>query len=177
MPICQGVKVWHIDFATPSGKRIGCSAQTTGRKTAQELHDKLKAESWRQEQLGEKPTRTWDEAAVQWLKEQAHKATLRDDAQHIAYFRVGAAGQGADVPDVPGTEAKDPMDYPRGSEEATETLAETLRRDYLFHLRDGAADVQHPETGVVATRYTTTLCLDSCRSSESAPNHRRAAQR
>lgn len=86
MPINQRGKMWHIDFATPTGQRVRRSAQTTDRKAAEELHDKLKAESWRQEVLGEKPSRTWDEAAIRWLKEQAHKASIRDDAQHIRYL-------------------------------------------------------------------------------------------
>lgn len=41
----------------------------------QELHDRLKAEVWRLEKIGDKPRRMWQEAVVRWLKEQAHKAT------------------------------------------------------------------------------------------------------
>jgi integrase len=74
---------WWIDIATPSGERVRRSCNTANRKAAQEFHDKIKAELWRQAKLGEKPRRTWDEAAVRWLKENHHKASLRDDAQKI----------------------------------------------------------------------------------------------
>ncbi|MGH8560796.1 MAG: tyrosine-type recombinase/integrase [Nevskiales bacterium] len=55
------------------------SAQTADRKAAQELYDRLKAERWRVDRLGEKPKYTWDDAVVQWFKEKDHKATLDKD--------------------------------------------------------------------------------------------------
>lgn len=36
------------------------------------MHDKLKAESWRIDQLDEQPRRTWDEAAEKWLAEKGN---------------------------------------------------------------------------------------------------------
>lgn len=86
MPIYQRGKSWYIDVTTPSGKRIRCSARTTDRQQAQELHDRLKAESWREDKLGDRRTYYWEEAAVRWLKEQAHKASLHDDAAKIRKF-------------------------------------------------------------------------------------------
>jgi hypothetical protein len=62
----------------PSGERIRRSAATEEKAQAQELHDKLKAESWRIAKLGDKPRRTWDEAAYKWLMEsQLKKVTPR----------------------------------------------------------------------------------------------------
>ena len=71
--------VWWIDFATPSGERVRRSTQTGKRAEAQELHDQLKGEVWRRERLGARPKRIWQDAAVRWLREQAHKASIDGD--------------------------------------------------------------------------------------------------
>ena len=76
-------QTWWLDIATPGGNRFRRSAETTDRKAAQELHDKLKADLWRQAKLGDKPKYTWEDAALRWLNEQAHKASIRDDAKKI----------------------------------------------------------------------------------------------
>ncbi len=46
--------VWWIDFACPGGQRVRRSTGTAHKALAQELHDKLRAESWRIAKLGEK---------------------------------------------------------------------------------------------------------------------------
>lgn len=61
--------VWYIDIKTESGKRIRRSTRTKNQKFAEEYHDKLKHELWRQERLGEKPKFLWDDAALRWLEE------------------------------------------------------------------------------------------------------------
>jgi len=86
MPIYQRGEVWYVDVTTPSGKRVRGSARTTDRQEAQELHDRLKSDSWREDKLGERRAYRWEEAAVRWLKEQAHKASLSDDAAKIKRF-------------------------------------------------------------------------------------------
>lgn len=80
-------KVWWIDFTTPSGERIRCTARTGDKTQAQELHDKLKADAWRVCTLGEKPKRTWDEAAYKWLIESQHKATHEEDKAKIRWLQ------------------------------------------------------------------------------------------
>lgn len=70
---------WWIRFTTPDGRRVRESSGTADRQAAEELHDRLKAESWRIARLGEKPQYTWEEAVVQWLKEKSHKASLQKD--------------------------------------------------------------------------------------------------
>ena len=77
---------WWIDFTSPSGERIRTSARTGDRHQAQELHDKLKAEAWRVAKLGEKPPRTWDQAALKWLEETAHKATHEEDKAKLRWL-------------------------------------------------------------------------------------------
>ena len=56
------------------------------RKEAQELHDKLKSEVWRIQRLGDRPKRVWQEAAIRWLREQSHKASIRDDQRMLRWL-------------------------------------------------------------------------------------------
>ena len=51
--------------------RIGPIAVPAGavkKALAQEFHDRIKSELWRIVKLGQKPRRTWNEAAVKWLR-------------------------------------------------------------------------------------------------------------
>jgi hypothetical protein len=47
MSLYKRDNMWWIDFTTASGERIRRSADTSNKLEAQELHDRLKAESWR----------------------------------------------------------------------------------------------------------------------------------
>lgn len=85
--------VWWIDFTTPSGERIRCSARTGNRTQAQELHDKLKSDAWRVCKLGERPKRTWDEAAYKWLVEMQHKATHAEDRAKVRWLQTFFRGR------------------------------------------------------------------------------------
>jgi len=60
---------------------------------AQELHDKLKMESWRVERLGNKPHYTWDEAGHKWLLETDYKRTHRDDAKKLVWLQQFLSGR------------------------------------------------------------------------------------
>lgn len=86
MSLRKRESVWWIDFATPSGERVRRSAQTDNKAQAQELHDKLRSEVWRQQRLGNRPRRRWQDAAVRWLREQAHKASLEDDKEKLRWL-------------------------------------------------------------------------------------------
>lgn len=79
MPIYLRNGVWYIDIITQSGNRIRRSTGTADQASALELHDKLKHEQWRVERLGTKPEYLWDDACLRFLKEKAHKRSLRDD--------------------------------------------------------------------------------------------------
>ena len=79
--------VWWIDFVSPNGERIRRTAETGNKAQAQELHDKLKSEIWRLQQLGDRPRRIWQDAAVRWLHEQSHKATHEEDKTTTALAR------------------------------------------------------------------------------------------
>ena len=93
MSLFKRGSTWWIDITTPSGKRIRCSARTTSKIQAQEFHDKLRADSWRQDQLGEKPERTWDEAALKWLTETTHKATHEEDKRKVRWLQQHFSGK------------------------------------------------------------------------------------
>jgi len=78
--------VWWIDFYCPDGTRIRRSAETENKAQAKELHDKLKAEAWRLQKLGERPRRIWQDAVVRYLKETAHKATHEEDKSKLRWL-------------------------------------------------------------------------------------------
>ena len=78
--------VWWIDIATPSGERVRRSAETGNKAQAQELHDQLRSEVWRLQKLGCRPRRLWQDAAVRWLREQSHKASLEDDKEKLRWL-------------------------------------------------------------------------------------------
>lgn len=84
---------WYIDFVAPSGERVRCSAGTSDKIQAQELHDKLKAESWRVDKLGEKPRRTWDDAAYKWLTETDYKRTHKQDVSQVRWLQQHFRGK------------------------------------------------------------------------------------
>lgn len=91
MSIFKRGNTWYIDLAV-NGQRLKQSAQTADRKAAQELHDQLKAQLWRQNQLGDKPLRSLDEAAERWLKEHAEDKSLRDSAYQLKWWCERARG-------------------------------------------------------------------------------------
>ena len=82
--------VWWIDIRAPNGERIRQSTGTDSKALAQELHDKLKAEVWRISKLGDRPRHSWNDAVVQWLKEQAHKATINEDNVNNSSDAIGS---------------------------------------------------------------------------------------
>jgi integrase len=59
-------KTWYVDLAGDKG-RIRRSTGTADRAQAQEYHEKLKSQIWRQARLGERPPVTWNAAVAQWL--------------------------------------------------------------------------------------------------------------
>jgi len=87
MSLFKRGSTWWIDFTTPSGERIRCTANTKEKSEAQEFHDKLKSDAWRVSKLGEKPKHTWDEAALKWLHESQHKATHEEAKGKIRWLQ------------------------------------------------------------------------------------------
>jgi integrase len=86
MSLYKRGEIWWVCFTSPRGRRIRRSTGTTEQKAAQEYHDRLKADLWRVEQLGERPRYSWNEAAVKWLKETPHKATHDKDREILRWL-------------------------------------------------------------------------------------------
>ncbi|MBZ0125149.1 MAG: site-specific integrase [Rhodocyclaceae bacterium] len=93
MSLYKRRKTWYVDFTTPAGERIRCSADTADKAQAQEYHDKLKAEAWRVHKLGEKPSYTWDEAGYKFLIETQHKATHEEDKAKLRWLQSFLRGK------------------------------------------------------------------------------------
>lgn len=79
MSLYKRGSTWWVRFTVPGGQRIRCSTGTCDKTHAQEYHDRLKAQYWQVQKLGEKPDHTWQEAVVRWLNEVSHKASIADD--------------------------------------------------------------------------------------------------
>ena len=62
-------KIWYYDITPHNGRRLRASTGTSDKAAAQEYHDRLKAQLWRKDRLGEDTSHTWDEAAALWLSE------------------------------------------------------------------------------------------------------------
>jgi integrase len=62
---------WLMQFTAPDGRRVHRSTQTRDPKEAEECLDHCRGRLWRVSKLGERPPRTFDEAADRYLQEQA----------------------------------------------------------------------------------------------------------
>lgn len=95
MPIRKrkGSDAWYIDFRTPGGGRVRQTSGTTDRKEAEELEAKLKHEAWRVTKLGERPRRTFDDAAVRLLQECAGTSDYTNKCIHIRHWRQHFSGR------------------------------------------------------------------------------------
>lgn len=89
----KGSGVWFIDLRTPSGERVRRSTETKDRRAAQEYHDRLKADLWRQDKLGETPDRVFEEAAVRFLKLCEGQRDYAGKLRHVAYWREQFSGR------------------------------------------------------------------------------------
>ena len=68
------------------------SARTANRKLAQEFHDKLKVQLWRQAMLGEKWTYLWEEAVLRYLNETTHKRDHEGDKARLRWLHPHLEG-------------------------------------------------------------------------------------
>jgi len=96
MALWKRARIYYVKLTAPDGTIIRRSTGTTDREKAEEYHDKLKAQLWDLAKLKQKPKRTWDEAALRWLKEKAHKKSYRDDVSRIRWFTKHLRGKTLD---------------------------------------------------------------------------------
>jgi len=96
MALWKRADIYYVKLTAPDGTLLRRSTGTTDRTKAQEYHDRLKAQLWDLARLKQKPKRTWDEAALRWLKEMAHKKSYRDDVSRIRWFTRHLRGKTLD---------------------------------------------------------------------------------
>jgi len=85
MALYRRNKIYWVDI-NHNGTRIQRSTGTSEKLAAQEFHDKVKADLWRQTKLGEKPDKMWMDAVVRWIHESSHKRSLDDDKSHLRWL-------------------------------------------------------------------------------------------
>ena len=96
MALWNRAGTYYVKLTAPDGTLIRRSTGTSDRQKAEEYHDKLKAQLWDLARLKLKPKRTWDEAALRWLKEMSHKKSYRDDVSRIRWFTKHLRGKTLD---------------------------------------------------------------------------------
>lgn len=84
--------IWWIDLRTPSGERVRRSSKTTERKAAQEYHDRLKAEMWRQDMLGSSRSGFSRKLPFNSSAPLLDRR-LRHQVRHVAYWRTVFGGR------------------------------------------------------------------------------------
>ena len=78
--------VWWVNLTSPNGTRICRSAGTDDQTRAQEFHDRLKVQLWEEQRLGVKPDRSWQDAAVRWVKETRDKRSHGKDVAKLRWL-------------------------------------------------------------------------------------------
>lgn len=86
MPLYKRGQTWWLDIAQPNGQRLRQSARTGNKRDAQQLHDQLKADLWRQTALGERPAYRWEDAATAWLTERGDYPSRSDDIYWLRWL-------------------------------------------------------------------------------------------
>lgn len=66
-------KVWWVDVALPDGSRLRRTTGTENKQLAQEYHDRLKAERWKEHRLGIRPDVSFESAVEVFLQEKSHR--------------------------------------------------------------------------------------------------------
>ena len=92
MSLVKRGKIWWIDISGPTGDRIRRTTGTDKKELAQEYHDRLKADLWKQSKLKEKPSHTWDEAAARWLSARADRSNAKNNVAYIEWLSHHLSG-------------------------------------------------------------------------------------
>jgi integrase len=69
------------------GVRVQETTRCTSKREAQEYEEKRRREIRQQFLLGRKPTKTWAEAVLRWLKEMEHKRSILSDIVHFRWLQ------------------------------------------------------------------------------------------
>jgi len=79
----KGSNIYYIDFTRKDGVRIRQSSGTSNKKKAQQLHDKMKNESWDIDHLGKKKDYSWKEATIRYAKDKQNIKSQEHFTQNI----------------------------------------------------------------------------------------------
>lgn len=82
---------WWVRF-TIRGHEIRVTSGTDRKASAEEFERRLREQIWREQELGE-ISYTWDEAKERWLKEKAHKRSIRRDRDAFGAVEPVLSGQ------------------------------------------------------------------------------------
>jgi len=84
---------WWVKISVPGHCPVQRSAGTPNKLEAQEFHDRLASELWRQSRLGERPTYYWDEAVIRFLEETGHKRDHEGDKKRLQWLQPYLEGR------------------------------------------------------------------------------------
>lgn len=86
---------WWVKLPAIAGESrpLSLSTGTAVKREAQEYHDRLKAERWKQDKLGQKPRHLWDDAVVAFLRETSDKRTHNRDKAMLAWLDAYLGGK------------------------------------------------------------------------------------
>ena len=85
--------IWWVDFTVPGQPRFKRSTGTTDEAAAQEWAATAYRDQWRQQRLGDAPTRTWDEAVLSWLAEHQHLRSIEESKRNLRWLSARLAGK------------------------------------------------------------------------------------
>jgi len=86
--------IWQLDIRKKGFPPVRRSADTTERAKAQELHDRLVADLWRQKHLGVAPSKSWDDAVREYIDAAMRrgKRSIADDKDRLRWISPRFAG-------------------------------------------------------------------------------------
>jgi integrase len=84
---------WWVRIQIPGTEAVQESTRTIDRVAAQEYHDQLTAQLWRQAKLGDRPTYRWEDAVVRFLDETSHKRDHEGDKQRLKWLHPHLEGR------------------------------------------------------------------------------------
>ncbi len=84
--------ILDIRFTGPNGRRIQKSSGTTDRRLAEEFASQLWTEAYREQRLGDRPRKNWEDAVTAWVTEHAHKRSLKKDQANLRWLHPHLAG-------------------------------------------------------------------------------------
>ncbi len=93
MALFRRGSTWYVDIASPTGERIKKSTGTDQKELAQEYHDRLKSDLWKQSRLKERPQRTFEEAADRWLSTRENQANAKNNTAYLEWLLKHLGGK------------------------------------------------------------------------------------